>query len=121
MHYQKPFYDGSDELQVFTLNQKAFSTKQNGQPLSKFYKELIEIFPELDHPDKVVMKDPEDVVIYRRSVERLRVHIFLAGLDEEFDPSSWRNSTKRYYPKLRRMLFSNPNRRCTAKQTKQKS
>ena len=31
------------------------------------------------------MKDPEDVVIYRRSVERLRVHIFLTGLDEEFD------------------------------------
>ncbi|KAH9685411.1 protein kinase domain-containing protein [Citrus sinensis] len=81
----KAFYDGSDELQVFTLNQKVFSTKQNGQPLSKFYGELIEIFRELDHRDKVVMKDPEDVVIYRRSVERLRVHIFLAGLDEEFD------------------------------------
>ncbi|KAH9779117.1 retrovirus-related pol polyprotein from transposon RE1 [Citrus sinensis] len=62
----KAFYDGSDELQVFTLNQKAFSTKQNGQPLSKFYGELVEIFRELDHRDKVVMKDPEDVVIYRR-------------------------------------------------------
>ncbi|KAH9675580.1 retrovirus-related pol polyprotein from transposon RE1 [Citrus sinensis] len=81
----KAFYDESDELQVFTLNQKAFSTKQNGQPISKFYGELVEIFRELDHRDKVVMKDPEDVVIYRRSVERLRVHIFLAGLDEEFD------------------------------------
>ncbi|KAH9774809.1 retrovirus-related pol polyprotein from transposon RE1 [Citrus sinensis] len=81
----KAFYDGSDELQVFTLNQKAFSTKQNGQPLSKFYGELVEIFREFDHRDKVVMKDPEDVVIYRRSAERLRVHIFLAGLDEEFD------------------------------------
>ena len=31
------------------------------------------------------MKDPEDVVIYRKFVERLKVHIFLAGLDEEFD------------------------------------
>ncbi|KAH9689179.1 retrovirus-related pol polyprotein from transposon RE1 [Citrus sinensis] len=61
----KAFYDGSDELQVFTLNHKAFSTKQNGQPLSKFYGELIEIFRELDYRDKVVMKDPEDVVIYR--------------------------------------------------------
>ncbi|XP_024036853.1 uncharacterized protein LOC112096885 [Citrus clementina] len=81
----KAFYDGSNELQVFTLNQKAFSTKQNGQPLYKFYGELVEIFRELDHRDKVVMKDPEDVVIYRRSVEKLRVHIFLAGLDEEFD------------------------------------
>ena len=28
------FYDGADELQVFTLNQRAFSTKQNDRPLS---------------------------------------------------------------------------------------
>ena len=31
------------------------------------------------------MKDLEDVVIYKKFVERLRVHIFLAGLDEEID------------------------------------
>ena len=31
------------------------------------------------------MKNSEDVVIYKKSVERLRVHIFLARLDEEFD------------------------------------
>ena len=29
----KAFYDGEDELQVFTLNQRAFSAKQNGRPL----------------------------------------------------------------------------------------
>ena len=40
----KDFYDGSDELQVFTLNQRAFTTKQSGRPLSKLYKELIENF-----------------------------------------------------------------------------
>ena len=31
------------------------------------------------------MKDLDDVTTYYRSIERLRVHIFLAGLDEEFD------------------------------------
>ena len=30
----KAFYDGSNELQVFTLNQKAFTAKQNGRSLS---------------------------------------------------------------------------------------
>ena len=50
----KAFYDGADELQVFTLNQRAFSAKQNGRPLSIYYGELIEIFSELDHHDKVV-------------------------------------------------------------------
>jgi len=31
----KAFYDGSDELQVFTLNQKAFTAKQSGRSLSQ--------------------------------------------------------------------------------------
>nr|CAD1834353.1 unnamed protein product [Ananas comosus var. bracteatus] len=79
------FYDGSDELQVFTLNQKAFSARQNGRILSVYYGELTELFQELDHRDKVVMKDSDDVKTYRQSIERLRVHIFLAGLDEAFD------------------------------------
>ena len=30
----KAFYDGSDELQVFTLNQRAFTIKQSGKYLS---------------------------------------------------------------------------------------
>ncbi|KAI4348031.1 hypothetical protein L6164_008793 [Bauhinia variegata] len=81
----KAFYDGSNELQVFALNQKAFTAKQNGKSLSEYYGELVEIFQELDHRDTVVMKDPDDVITYKKSIERLRVHIFLAGLDEEFD------------------------------------
>ncbi|KAL6332594.1 hypothetical protein AAG906_009017 [Vitis piasezkii] len=66
------FYDGSDELQVFTLNQKAFTAKQSGKSLSEYYGELTEIFCELDHRDKVVMKDLEDIVAYRKSIERQR-------------------------------------------------
>ena len=81
----KAFYDGSDELQVFSLNQKAFTAKQNGKSLSEYYGELVEIFRELDHRDKVVMKDPDDVTAYQKSIERLRVHIFLAGLDNDFE------------------------------------
>ena len=81
----KAFYDGSDELQVFTLNQKAFTAKQSGKSLSEYYGELTGIFRELDHRDKVVMKDPEDVAAYRGAIDRLRVHIFLAGLDGVFE------------------------------------
>ncbi|XP_048229580.1 uncharacterized protein LOC125370043 [Ricinus communis] len=81
----KAFYDGSDELQLFALNQKAFAAKQNKRSLSEYYGELTAIFQELDHRDKVVMKDPDDVVAYKKSIERLRVHIFLAGLDDHFE------------------------------------
>jgi len=69
----------------FQLNQKAFSTKQMGRPLSTYYGDLMEIFQELDHRDRTEMKDMDDVITYRRSVERLRVHIFLNGLDAEFE------------------------------------
>jgi hypothetical protein len=31
------------------------------------------------------MNDPDDVIAYKKSVERLRVHIFLNGLNEEFE------------------------------------
>ncbi|OMO93743.1 Reverse transcriptase, RNA-dependent DNA polymerase [Corchorus capsularis] len=68
----KAFYDEGDELRVFTLNQKAFSIKQGGKSLTEYYGELVEIFQELDHQDKVVRKDPDDVIAYQKSVERLR-------------------------------------------------
>ncbi|KAK9100487.1 hypothetical protein Scep_023917 [Stephania cephalantha] len=81
----KAFYDGSEELWVFTLTQKAFFTQQCGKSLNEYYAELTEIFQDLDHRDKVVMKDPDDVITYQKPVERLRVHIFLAGFDRVFE------------------------------------
>ena len=77
----KAFYDGADELQVFTLNQRAFSAKQNGRPLSLCYGELTEIFSELDHRDKVVMVDEIDIALYQKFLQRQRVHIFLTRLE----------------------------------------
>ncbi|KAI9156325.1 hypothetical protein LWI28_004375 [Acer negundo] len=45
----KAFYNGSDELQLFALNQQAFSTKQVGRSLSTYYGELVAIFQQLDY------------------------------------------------------------------------
>ncbi|XP_048235953.1 uncharacterized protein LOC125371319 [Ricinus communis] len=78
-------YEKSLRLKPESLNQKAFAAKQNGRSLSEYYGELTAIFQELDHRDKVVMKDPDDVVAYQKSIERLSVHIFLAGLDDHFE------------------------------------
>ncbi|KAM7470553.1 hypothetical protein LguiA_008736 [Lonicera macranthoides] len=79
------FHDGADELQVFSLNQRAFTAKQGGRSISEFYGELTEIFSELDHRDKVAMECSNDEESYRKSIQRLRVHIFLAGLDNELE------------------------------------
>jgi len=45
----KAFYDGSDETLLFELNQKSFTTMQNGRPLSTYYNKLVAIFQEIDH------------------------------------------------------------------------
>ncbi|PON51189.1 hypothetical protein TorRG33x02_312030 [Trema orientale] len=50
-----------------------------------YYGELTEIFQELDYRVRVIMKDPDDIKVYRNTIERLRVHIFLTELDEDFD------------------------------------
>lgn len=81
----KAFYDGSDELQVFTLNQKAFITRQSGKSLFEYFGELTKMFGELDHWDKVVMKGLDDIAIYKKSIERLWLHIFLTRLDGVFE------------------------------------
>ena len=70
------------------MNQRAFSTKQNGRPLSIYYGELTEIFSELDHRDKVVMVDETDIASYQNLPQRQRVHIFLAGLEGDFEQVS---------------------------------
>ena len=72
-------------MQVFALNQKAFTAKQSGKSLSEYYGELTEVFQELDHRDKMVMKDPDDIIAYQKSIGWLRVHIFLVGLDGDFE------------------------------------
>ena len=42
----RTFYDGTDETYIFKLNQRSFTTKQNGHPLSTYYTELVAIFQE---------------------------------------------------------------------------
>ncbi|KAK4400849.1 hypothetical protein Sango_1191000 [Sesamum angolense] len=56
-----------DESQLFALNQRAFSTKLVGRPLSTYYEDLIENFQELDHRDNIKMKDPDDVSAFKKS------------------------------------------------------
>ena len=69
----------------YLLNQRAFSIRQSGRSLPTYYGELVKIFQELDYRDKVKMRDLEDIIMYKASVEKLRIHIFLNGLDAEFE------------------------------------
>ena len=81
----KTFYDGSDETRLFELNQKSFSIKQEGRPVSIYYNELMALFQEIDHRTASQGEIVEGVVQLHSTMHRLRVHIFLSGLDSEFE------------------------------------
>ena len=65
------------------------------------------------------MRDPEDIIMYKSAIEKLRIHIFLNGLDAEFeqvqgeilrmDPSLDLESTYAYIHREanRRILLTN--------------
>ena len=80
----RTFYGGSNETRIFELNQKSFSTKQNGCPLPTYYNELVAIFQEIDHRTMSHGGTIEGVVQLHSIMARLRVHIFLSGLDNGF-------------------------------------
>lgn len=94
----RTFYDGSDETRIFELNQKSFSTKQNGRPLPTYYNELLSIFQEIDHRTQSQATTVDGVVENHSAMARLRVHIFLSGLDPVFDQV--RGEILRKEPKL---------------------
>jgi hypothetical protein len=81
----KTFYDGSDETHLFELNQKSFSIKQEGKSLSAYYNDLIALFQEIDRRTASQEETVEGVVQLHSAITRLRVHIFLSGLDSDFD------------------------------------
>ncbi|XP_061366622.1 uncharacterized protein LOC133309809 [Gastrolobium bilobum] len=84
----KTLYDGSDESCLFDLNQRSFTTKQLGRPLAVYYNELLAIFQEIDH--RTSPSDSVTNLVHQQStLSRFRVHIFLAGLDSEFDQGSY--------------------------------
>lgn len=82
---RKTFYDGTDETQLFELNRRSFSTHQNGRELPTYYNELVSIFQDID----IRLTNQEDTVeatvVVNKTLSRLRVHIFLIGLDNEFN------------------------------------
>jgi hypothetical protein len=81
----KTFNNGPDETCIFELKQRSFPTKQNEHPLSTYCNKLVAIFQEIDHSTMSQAGTVEGVVQLHSVVARLRVHIFLNGLDPVFE------------------------------------
>ena len=94
----RTFYDGTNETCIFELNQRTFTTKQNGRPLSTSYNELVEIFQEIDCRMTSQAETVDGIFHLHTVMARLRVHIFLSGLDQVFEQIHGEILQK--YPKL---------------------
>ncbi|KAM0997887.1 hypothetical protein ACFX2C_007721 [Malus domestica] len=82
---KRTYSDDFDEAKIYNLHKRSFTMKQNGAPIANYYSNLTEIFQELDQLSPTNMKDPDDILSRQQEIERLRVYIFLAGLDNKFD------------------------------------
>ncbi|KAK6782333.1 hypothetical protein RDI58_020129 [Solanum bulbocastanum] len=58
---------------------------QNERPLSMYYNKLVAIFQEIDHRTNTQDRSIEGILQINSMMARLRVHIFLNGLDAKFD------------------------------------
>lgn len=81
----RTFYDSADETSIVELNQRSFTKRQNGRPLSTYYTKLVAIFQEIDCQSASPAKTMDGVLHLHSAMERLRVHIFLSGLDLSFE------------------------------------
>ncbi|CAL9019800.1 unnamed protein product [Prunus brigantina] len=82
---KKTYFDGGDETFLFDLNKRAFTIKKNGAPVHNYYNQLQTIFQEIDHRTPNRMHCDADITERQTELDRLRVHLFLAGLDPQFD------------------------------------
>ncbi|KAK9924141.1 hypothetical protein M0R45_032528 [Rubus argutus] len=82
---EKTFYDDSDETRIFELNKKCFEAKQNRRPIPTYYNELVAMFQEIDQRVASQNDNVAAVVQETSAMSRLRVHMFLSGLDSEYD------------------------------------
>ncbi|CAL2249946.1 unnamed protein product [Prunus armeniaca] len=82
---KQTYSDGADEAKIYDLHRRSFIMKQAGASVAKYYSELTEMFQELDQLSPSTMEHPKDIETRRKEVDCLRVYIFLAGLDNNFD------------------------------------
>lgn len=79
------YTDKSDEIPIFKLHRKCFSTKQNGRSLATYYDELVGISQEIDWCNTVKGESVESIALLQKYIGCLRAYIFLSGLDSVYD------------------------------------
>ncbi|KAH0693572.1 hypothetical protein KY285_020669 [Solanum tuberosum] len=78
------YYERADRSVIYELSCQAMRMKQ-GKTVSTYFADLRKIWKELDHRKPISFTQPDVVQARQKEIEKERVYIFLAGLDDIYD------------------------------------
>uniref|UniRef100_A0A803KQ64 Uncharacterized protein n=1 Tax=Chenopodium quinoa TaxID=63459 RepID=A0A803KQ64_CHEQI len=76
---------GRDELQIYDLNSKAASMKQGTDTIEVYFSKLNTLWKEIDRRMPNPMKCAEDITLFNSFIQRQRLYLFLAGVNDSLD------------------------------------
>ncbi|KAH0683189.1 hypothetical protein KY289_020941 [Solanum tuberosum] len=79
------YYERADRSVIYELSCQAMRMKQEGKTVSTYFAYLRKIWKELDHRKPISFTQPDVVQARQKEIEKERVYIFLAGLDDIYD------------------------------------
>ena len=89
-----------DGSQIYEIQTKILSTKQGNLSMVYYYNIMNRLWLELDQYENLQLKCSDDIQIVQEYVERGRVYIFLAGLNETLDQACAQVLGKKRVPSL---------------------
>uniref|UniRef100_A0A803L9R4 GAG-pre-integrase domain-containing protein n=1 Tax=Chenopodium quinoa TaxID=63459 RepID=A0A803L9R4_CHEQI len=76
---------GRDELQIYDLNSKDASMKQETNTIEVYFSKLNTLWKEIDRRMPNPMKCAEDITLFNSFIQRQRLYQFLAGVNDSLD------------------------------------
>lgn len=80
------YYEGADRPVIYDLSCQAMHIKQEGKSVFTYFADLCKIWQELDHGKPISFTQLDVIHARLKEIEEKRIYIFLAGLDDIYDP-----------------------------------
>ncbi|KAK8951871.1 hypothetical protein KSP39_PZI004884 [Platanthera zijinensis] len=108
------YSQAGSSMQIYELTRRVLELRQGTQLVASYYSEFERLYQELDFFSTFTAACTPDVVALQKDKDRFRVHVFLMGLNMEFDAVRLHVLHREPLPSLREafsMLLSDENRR----------
>ncbi|KAK8938674.1 hypothetical protein KSP39_PZI011284 [Platanthera zijinensis] len=110
------YSQAGSSMQIYELTRRVLELKQGTMTVAAYYSEFERLYQELDFFNTFTAACTADAIALQRDKDRFRIHVFLMGLNMEFDAVRLHVLHREPLPSLREafgMLLSDENRRRT--------